>query len=135
MATMPRLGQMLGVPAWLCELLAPTRFASFLDVFQPDLLSTSVHIRPPRSASSTDSRPGGPGLPVQGAHWSHTELSTGESWQRVDNKGPSSSWRASGPRNQWAWGPHANPGLGETQLGRTAHSFFFSLRQIPSPKV
>ena len=54
---------------------------------------------------------------MQGAHQSHTELSTGVSWERVDNKGPLPAGELSGPKNQRAWGPHANPGLGETQLG------------------
>lgn len=60
----------------------------------------------------------GPGPPgVQGAHGSHTELSTGVSWEHEDNKDPLPAGEPSGPRNQRAWGPHANPRLGETQLG------------------
>ena len=54
---------------------------------------------------------------MQGAHGSHTELSTGVSWEHEDNKDPLPAGEPSGPRNQRAWGPHANPRLGETQLG------------------
>lgn len=84
--TMPRLGQMHpGHLPGSAGLWPPTRFASFLDVFQPDLLSTSVHIHPPRLCflNRLKTREG-PAFRVCGGHTGATQSSAqvrpGSAW-------------------------------------------------------
>lgn len=123
----------------------PTPFASFLNVFQSDLLSTSVHIRPPRLPFLTrlktmESWPPPPGMAqapqVCRGHTGATQSSTqGVSWERVDNKGPFQLESRQVPGTSRAGALMPILGRGDP-VRRRAHSFFLSLFwQIPSPKV